>query len=61
MLASLSERSVVRRRLLAGLLLLLALLTSAGPAAAHSYATTAYADLTEPDPGVVRTVLDLEC
>jgi hypothetical protein len=50
----------VPRRLLAGLLLLLALAIPAAPAAAHSYAATAYADLTEPEPGLVRSVLDLE-
>jgi hypothetical protein len=51
---------VVLRRLVAGLLLLLCLMAPAAPAAAHSYAATAYANLTEPEPGVVRTVLDLE-
>lgn len=32
----------------------------ATPAAAHSYAATVYATLTEPSPGLIRTVLDLE-
>lgn len=48
------------RRSLAGLLLLAALLIPAAPAAAHDYSATAYADVSEPEPGLVRTVLDLE-
>ncbi|MFB2597935.1 HupE/UreJ family protein [Herbiconiux sp. P17] len=30
------------------------------PAAAHTYSATVYADVTEPDPGLVRAVLDIE-
>ncbi|WP_233441197.1 HupE/UreJ family protein [Microbacterium paludicola] len=48
------------RRSLAGVLLLAALLIPAAPAAAHNYSATAYADVSEPEPGLVRTVLDLE-
>lgn len=33
---------------------------AATPAAAHSYSATAYAAMTEPSPGLIRTVLDLE-
>lgn len=32
----------------------------AAPAAAHSYAATVYAAITEPEPGLVRTRLDIE-
>lgn len=36
------------------------LVLAAAPAAAHSYAATVFADVTEPERGIVRTVLDLE-
>ncbi|GAT72726.1 HupE/UreJ family protein [Microbacterium hydrocarbonoxydans] len=48
------------RRILAVILLSLALLVPALPVAAHDYAATVYAEVTEPEPGIVRTVLDLE-
>ncbi len=48
------------RRILAVVLLSLALLVPALPAAAHDYAATVYAEVSEPEPGLVRTVLDLE-
>ncbi|MFC9560216.1 HupE/UreJ family protein, partial [Agromyces sp. NPDC056965] len=38
----------------------LALLVPAAPAAAHSYAATVFATVTEPEPGLVRTVLEVE-
>lgn len=37
-----------------------AVLVPAAPAAAHSYAATVFADVTEPQPGLVRTVLEIE-
>ncbi|GAA5199784.1 hypothetical protein GCM10025773_15800 [Microbacterium jejuense] len=37
-----------------------AVLLAAAPAAAHNYAATVYAALTEPEPGLVRAELDLE-
>ncbi|MFD5863332.1 HupE/UreJ family protein [Agromyces sp. NPDC127015] len=37
-----------------------AVLAPADPAAAHSYAATVFADVTEPEPGLVRTVLEIE-
>ena len=40
------------RRILAAALLALALLVPALPAAAHDYAATVYAEVTEPEPGV---------
>lgn len=58
-----SRRARARRRTLRGALGLAAALgvvLSATPAAAHNYAATVYAALTEPEPGVVRTELDLE-
>lgn len=36
------------------------ILLAAAPAAAHSYSATVYAQVSEPERGVVRTVLDLE-
>lgn len=48
------------RRILAIALISLAMLTTAAPAVAHNYAATVYATVTEPESGVVRTVLDLE-
>ena len=35
-------------------------LLPAAPAAAHSYAATVFAEVTEPEPGLVRTVLEVE-
>ncbi|MFB6612285.1 HupE/UreJ family protein [Agromyces sp. NPDC056379] len=54
------ERSarLVRALLLA--VAALALLVPAAPAAAHSYAATVFATVTEPEPGLVRTVLEVE-
>ncbi|GAA1779948.1 HupE/UreJ family protein [Agromyces lapidis] len=37
-----------------------AALVPAAPAVAHSYAATVFADVTEPEPGLVRTVLEVE-
>ncbi|UOQ90732.1 HupE/UreJ family protein [Agromyces endophyticus] len=59
------ERSarLVRALLLASAAIVaagLALLVPAAPAAAHSYAATVFADVTEPEPGLVRTVLEVE-
>jgi hypothetical protein len=45
------------------LLILIAALVAllpAVPASAHDYAATAFADVTEPEPGIIRTVLDVE-
>lgn len=52
-----------RRGLSSGLALLVAavsVLLLAAPAAAHTYAATVYAKLSEPEPGLVRAALDLE-
>jgi hydrogenase/urease accessory protein HupE len=46
--------------LLAVLLAALAVLLPAAPASAHNYSATVYADITEPEPGLVRAVLDVE-
>lgn len=43
-----------------GVIAALALLLPAAPAAAHSYAATVFAEVTEPEPGLVRTVLEVE-
>lgn len=41
-------------------LAVLAALLPASAAAAHNYSATVYADVSEPEPGLVRTVLDME-
>lgn len=46
--------------LLIALFAALIALLPAAPAAAHNYSATVYAEITEPEPGVVRAVLDLE-
>lgn len=54
---------MLRRRLLLPLaipLLALAALLPSAPAAAHAYSATVYADVTEPEPGLLRVQLDME-
>ncbi|SEN26888.1 HupE/UreJ family protein [Cryobacterium sp. TMT1-3] len=48
------------RRVLVVVLVALAVLIPAAPAMAHNYAATVFVEVTEPEPGLVRTVLDLE-
>ncbi|WP_341941578.1 HupE/UreJ family protein [Microbacterium sp. LWH10-1.2] len=52
------------RGLFAGMIALagvaVSVMLAAAPAAAHSYSATVYASVTEPERGVVRTVLDVE-
>lgn len=52
------------RTLVAGVVALtgvaVSVMLTAAPAAAHSYAATVFADVSEPERGVVRTVLDIE-
>ena len=54
---------MLRRRILSILVVLFAALVVLLPAnsvAAHNYSATVYADVTEPEPGLVRAVLDVE-
>lgn len=54
---------MLRHRILALLTILLAacaVLLPGASASAHNYAATVYADITEPEPGIVRATLDIE-